>query len=205
VSGKLDKVPVVPPKSRRDIEKLALLTLQAFQPEALKGKLPPPVDVEGIYELYIPTIVDVRTGYGDLSTLLGRTDVLGFTHAPQKISLVDSSLSDAIDQVTLRRFRATVGHEGGHCIIHVPLLQVFKSLSIDLGEDILYRQNRNKLRPFEDPEWQAWEFARALIMPRPLVIDYRERGFTSEEMANCFEVNPAFLRVRLQTLKIKAP
>jgi len=205
VAKKSDKVPVVPPKSRRDIEKLADSILRAFQPEALTGIFPTPVDVEGIYELYIPAVVNVQTGYGDLSTLLGRTDVLGFTHAPQKISLVDKSLSDAQEKATNRRFRATAGHEGGHCLIHVPLLQLFKSISINLGEEVLYRESRTKLRAFEDPEWQAWEFARALIMPRSLVIDYHERGFTIEEMANCFEVNPAFLRVRLQTLKIKAP
>lgn len=197
----MDKVPVVRPLSRIRIENRALSILQEFQPDALSGKFPQPVDVEAIYEIYIPNQVEVITGYTDLCSILG-PEILGYTNAATKVSFVDSSLSDATDRATLRRFRATVEHEGGHCLLHVPLLQFFKSLSLK-GEG-LYRAKRSEIEPFRDPEWQAWAFAGAIMMPKPLVADYHERGFALNEMADQFDVNPAFVRVRLQTLKIKA-
>ncbi len=197
----MDKVPVVRPLSRVKIENLAMNILREFQPEALRGNFPQPVDVEAIFEIYIPSQVDVETGYTDLCRLIG-SEILGYTNAAKKVSFVDSSLSDATDRATLRRFRATVGHEGGHCMLHVPLLQVFRSMSIK--GDGLFRANRTDIEAFRNPEWQAWEFARAIMMPKALVVDYHERRFTINEMSDQFDVNPAFLQVRLQTLKIKA-
>ena len=197
----MDKVPLVRPLSRAKIEALAMNILREFQPEALRGKFPQPVDVEAIFEIYIPSKVDVQTGYTDLSRLIG-SEILGYTNAAKRVSFVDCSLSDATDRGTLRRFRSTLGHEGGHCLLHVPLLQLFRSIS-RRGEG-LYRVNRSEIKAFQDPEWQAWEFARAIMMPKLLIMDYLERGFDLNGMADQFEANPAFLRVRLQTLKIKA-
>jgi hypothetical protein len=197
----LNKVPVVPGLSRQDIERKALAVLRNCQPEALRGICP--VDIETIYELYIPDIVKVTIGYTDLSELLA-PGILGYTNAAEKLSLVDKSLSDALDRPTLRRFRATASHEAGHCLMHVPVLRFFKSSSIGDGREGLYRANRADIPAYVDPEWQAWEFARALLMPRQLINEYCEKGFTEDEIADKFDVNPAFVRVRLATLKIKA-
>lgn len=164
----MDKVPVVRPLSRVKIENLAMNILREFQPEALRGKFLQPVNVEAIFEIYIPGQVDVKTGYTDLSRLIG-SEILGYTNAAKKVSFVDCSLSDATERAALRRFRSTVGHEGGHCLLHVPLLQAFRSLSLK-GEG-LYRVSRSDIEAYQDPEWQAWEFARAIMMPKSLIVD----------------------------------
>lgn len=192
------KVPVVPGMSRNEIEMTATSLLRKLQPEALKGENA--VDIEEIFEFYIPDRYDIETEYTDLSFL--GPDVLGYTDADKKISCIDKTLSDSDDLAVERRFRSTVGHEIGHCIYHVSIMRAFKSSSIR-GEGKLYRANRFELRAFEDPEWQAWEFSRACLMPRNLILTFLEKGFSLWEMADHFNVNPAFMEVRLKTLKIK--
>ncbi len=193
------RVPVVPGLSRNDIEYAAVLLLQQIgQQEALQGKCP--VDIEEIFEFYIPDSLGIKTGYTDLSRL--GNNILGYTDASEKISLVDKTLIDADDNPTLRRCRATIAHESGHCLQHVAILNIFKSLS-SRGDERLYRAERTEIPAYRDPEWQAWEFARACLMPRSLIMKYHSKGYSLEDMAECFDLNPAFIDVRLRTLKIK--
>lgn len=49
---------------------------------------------------------------------------LGYTDASAKTSDVDQSLIEVQDVVTERRCRATIAHESGHCILHVPILRL---------------------------------------------------------------------------------
>jgi len=195
----LSRVPVVPGLSRNLIESKAVLLLQEIQPEALYGQCP--TKVEEIFEFYIPDRYNMETGYEDLS-ILG-DNILGYTDAKKKVSVVDKTLSDSTEQSMLRRFRATVAHEIFHCMYHVPILNSFRSSSLFENGETLHRADRSKIKPFLDPEWQAWEFARACLMPRRLVIQYYEEGYSRYEMAAEFDVNPAFVDVRLSTLKLK--
>jgi hypothetical protein len=70
----------------------------------------------------------------------------------------------------------------------------------------LYRQalgslvNLNFADKTLDPEWQAWEFARALLMPKHLIVEYCNQELSLNEMAKHFDLNPAFVEVRLKTL-----
>jgi hypothetical protein len=173
--------------------------LQEIQPEALSGQCP--TDVETIFEFYIPDRYNIETGYGDLSVL--GDNVLGYTDAKQKVSVVDKTLSDSTEQSMIRRFRATVAHEIFHCMCHVPILNSFRSSSLFGNGETLHRAERSKIKPFLDPEWQAWEFARACLMPRQLIVQYYEEGYSRYDMAVEFNVNPAFVDVRLSTLKLK--
>jgi hypothetical protein len=195
----VDKVPVVPGLSRREIEARAVTLLRKFQPEAFEGKCP--ADIEMIFEIYIRERYRIKTGYTDLSSL--GQGVLGYTDAAKKISYVDKTLIDANDLPTVRRCRATVGHESGHCLYHVSVLNFFKSSSLIGNDEGFYRRKRTEIKAYLDPEWQAWEFARAYLMPRHLIVNYYDRGYSVRDMAECFNVNPAFIEVRLKTLKIK--
>jgi Zn-dependent peptidase ImmA (M78 family) len=89
-----------------------------------------------------------------------------------------------------------MAHETFHCISHVPRLQTFIS-GTDLGTDVLPRALRSELRPFEDPELQAWKFAQMIMMPEPVIKKFMREGKNERWMADYFDVNPAFLRVRL--------
>lgn len=193
------KVPPVPGLSRKKIEAKAVSLLREFQPEALRGECP--VDIEQIFEFYIPEHCGIDTGYTDLSFL--GSGVLGYTDASKKISYVDKTLIDPKDIVTERRCRATVGHETGHCIYHVSILNFFKSSLSKDDSTGLYRAERTEIKAYQDPEWQAWEFARAILMPSHLICNYHERNYSIRDMAESFDLNPAFVEVRLKTLKIE--
>ena len=193
------KVPVVPGLSRNEIEVRAVSLLRELQPEALKGECP--VDIEDIYEFYIPEHCGIETGYTDLSFL--GSGILGYTDASKKISFVDKTLIDSEYSPTRRRCRATVAHESGHCLYHVPVLNFFKSLSFKNDSDLLYRAKRTEIKAYEDPEWQGWEFARACLMPRHLILQYCEKDYSIRDMADQFDVNPSFIEVRMKTLKIE--
>ena len=190
-----DKVPVVPPLSKAKIEAFATALLNEVQPEVFEGKLP--VDVDAIYEFYIPERFGIETGYTDLSPL--GPNVLGYTDASNKKSFVDKNLVDHSDITALRRGRATIGHESGHCLFHVNILHFFESVLADDGLT-LRRADRSKLKPYVDPEWQGWEFARAYLMPRALVVQCINAGHFVNDMADLFDVNPAFMEVRIKKL-----
>ncbi len=194
----MKKVTVVPGLRRRDIEKMVIDVLKEIQPRALEGK--EPVDIEYFYECIIPEQHEVRTGYTDLSNL--GAGIIGYTDSVNRISIVDKTLSDATHKPGLRRFRTTVAHESFHCIHHVPILSYFRAVSKE-ETNILYRVEKSQIKTYQDPEWQAWEFARSCLMPRHLVVKGYERGFSDKDFAEMFDVNPAFVRTRLKTLKLR--
>lgn len=189
------KVTRVPPLSREAIETFSMNLLRKLQPEVFRDEIP--VQIDAIYELYIPTEYKIETGYTDL-THLG-SEILGYTDASRRRSFVEGSLVDTDDSVLLRRGRATIGHESGHCLQHVNVLNQFQSMLADEGLK-LHRAERSTLKAYEDPEWQAWEFARACLMPRILVMKYYDKGYSLHDMAEIFDVNPSFMEVRLRKL-----
>lgn len=192
---------MMPPMSRDLIECRAVSLLQELQPTALIGS--EPTDIEKIFEFYVPDRYGIETGYTDLSGL--GSGILGYTDAMQKVSFVDSTLSDSRNLPTQRRFRATVGHECFHCMKHVSVLNRFSSLCRgDLHSD-LFRRERTEIKPYNDPEWQAWEYSMSILMPKNVIIKYLNSGYGIEDFAEIFDVNPAFVRVRLSKLKIKTP
>lgn len=195
------KIPVVPALSRKEIEARAVSLLKEWDTDGLSGQRP--VDVEAIFDICIPERFGIQTGYTDLS-FLGE-GVLGYTDAAKKVSYVDKTLIDSDHPPMRRRCRSTVGHETGHCLYHVSVLNFFRSSSFKDEGYGLYRAERSEVKPYENPEWQAWEFARACLMPRHLILKYCEKGYSPDEMAKQFDVNPSFLKVRLSTLKIKKP
>lgn len=185
---------VVNGMSRNEIEYYANQFLKGIHPDAYYGN--EPADVETIFDVYLPLRCGIQTGYTDLSKI-GK-DVLGFTDAKNKRCFIDKSLIDSDDPVTMKRCRATIGHEIGHCLYHVPILRDYLSFSVRGVQDGFCRREKSEIKPYEDPEWQAWEFAGALLMPKSLVIESIRAGLTRKEIAEKFDVNPAFLDVRLK-------
>ena len=58
------------------------------------------------------------------------------------------------------------------------------------------------MKPFEDPEWQAWRFASSLLMPETSFRVLTERNWTKKQIGRAFEVNRAFVNERIRQLKI---
>ena len=185
---------VVPGTSKKKIEEHAVSLLREFQPSTIKE--PEPINVEFLYEVIVPRRYGISTGY---SSELA-PGILGITDASLKVSYVNSSLSDWEDAPTRRLFRSTVAHEIKHCISHVQALNLFKSICKGDADEVLYRREKKDIKAYEDPEWQAYFFAGALLMPRYHILRLHEGGCLIPDIADIFDVNPAFVRWRLRKL-----
>lgn len=176
--------------------------LWQVQPHALQGS--EPVDIESIFEIDVPRLlrnqgIRFRTG----STTL-EPHILGYTDALQGFSYVNSDAYDTPTGAEHRRCRATTAHETGHCLLHIPFMQRFISSTATDSNQQLYRASRSELKPFQDPEIQAWKFAGALLMPRPAILHYLKLGKSVRWMAEAFNVNPAFVEVRMSCRTLKS-
>jgi len=195
----MEVVPIVPPLKSTSIEHRAQKYLRLYYPECLHGKKPVPVD--HFFEIVIPSLVSIETSYANLESL-GITNAEGYTNATEKVSIVDQLLADDMSISGTRRFRATVGHESGHCILHVPV-QHWQASRQKIGLGL--KRERSALRPFEDPEWQAWRFCHAFCMPHQAVDEavkhYGTGRVAIATMAEIFDMNPAFVVSRLKMLK----
>jgi len=186
-----DHVCIVPPMSREQIEGRAKTILRLMQKKALREAQP--TDIENIFDVYLPS-KGVATGYTDLSA----RNAEGYTDATFKRSFVDSALADYKDTVTERRFRSTVAHETGHAILHVPISALYKSFQ---EKGVGFKRARKDLKPYQDPEWQAWEFAKQILMPKePLIFLLDNYDIDVKELAEIYNVNEKFVRTRLRNL-----
>lgn len=184
--------------SRVKIEKSAEKILKDFCPEALESLHP--LNIERMFELYIPKRFNVETAYEELSF-----GIHGYTDPNNLKSAVSVKLVDTDDFSTRRYGRSTIGHEIGHIVLHA---FQFKRKNSELkffhdethSKPMLFRQE--DLKPFENPEWQAWEFCKSLFLPKNLITKAIEDGMNNQEIADAVNLNPAFIDVRLRNLRL---
>lgn len=184
--------------NRAQIQKASIDILKDFCPKALDELLP--LDIESLFELYLPKRFGITTAYDELSF-----GIHGFTDPNRMASVVSIHLVDADDIGTRRFGRSTIGHETGHAILHA---RQFKKKRSEMKffhnfnhlDQLLFRQQ--DLKPYENPEWQAWEFCKSLFLPRHLIEEAVESGKTIRQIADLVNLNPAFVEVRLKNLKL---
>jgi Zn-dependent peptidase ImmA (M78 family) len=158
--------------------------------------------LERLFEIAIPESLGIQTKYIDLSGT--GLNAYGYTcnQNGARVSLVDKSLIFAEDDQTRRFGRSTTAHESGHCFLHMKLDAFHRSL-LTVGAGM--KRERSDLKPYEDPEWQAWSFAGALTMPQDLVLQMINQYGQGENlllaMVNRFDVNYSWARARLSDLK----
>lgn len=184
-----------PGMSGAQIESIATSILRHYQPNVLQGTAA--FDIERFVDLHLENLTGVQPDYKDLpSGIHGITDQ---NRMAIQLSLAESPKSK-------RFLRSTMAHETGHAILHVPVLkkykktQVFEQKSTKSGTIELYRQK--DLKPYEDPEWQAWRFARALMMPELVIRLLIKNGMGIWQIAEHFDINGPFVESRLRDLKI---
>lgn len=192
-------VPVVPPLRTIQIESRAEDIIKRLYPDAWSGKTPVPVD--HFFEIILPETLGIRTCYTNLEGF--GVSAQGYTNSTSKVSMVDSRISDDSTKHGKRYFRSTVGHESGHCVLHVPLQSWQQSLQM---AGVGMKRERSTMEAYEDPEWQAWKFCEAFCMPRHLmqkkVRDWGTTPTAIKALADFFDVNESFIRTRLRALKI---
>lgn len=190
---------IVPAKPRKSVEidSLALDIVKKYQPGVLtKMEM---FDIESFFEFELEEITKVKTAYRPLTY-----GVYGLTDSDKLLSIVSSELAE--DDLQECFFRSTLSHESGHGILHVWEFRTRKAILSSItnkenGELKMYRDC--DIPVYMNPEWQAWRFAGALLMPEPAISKAISKGYTVNDMARTFSVNPAFVRTRLKALKIQ--
>lgn len=185
-------------RSAEEIERLAFNIIEAFQPEAVK--MVTKFDVESYFELELEN----QTGVEALDLPLPN-GLDGYTDSENMLCVISRKLLeyDEFDNVTRRRLRATQAHEIGHCHLHVADSRRDHSMiKFHHNGSSLKRYKPEDLKAYQDPEWQAWRFASALLMPECCFRAAIQKKWTKRQMINAFDVNPSFIDVRMKELKI---
>lgn len=182
------KLPLAPPLSRLNIETIALDLVRDRVPQLLTepGAFPVIDFVE--YELY--QLHGYRTWSSELT--LG---VEAVTIPQQKTLYLREDVYEALTE-DQGRARFTATHEEGHVWLHRGL-RTYSRRGEQLG---LFR--KAEIPAFRDPEWQANQFAAAVLMPAPAVrVLVAREGTNPGALAETFKVSAAAARIRLQTLE----
>lgn len=192
------RVPLATARSGQEIDAVALHIVTAYQPEVLKT--PMPFNVERFFDCELKDQTGVEPDYQPLGDGL-----LGYTNIEDMKCIICSRLADETDVVTKRILRATQAHEIGHCFLHVEEFRQTQSILRFQHDDkhaSLQLHKQNEIKVYRNPEWQAWRFAGALLMPESSVRLAICGGWSVQMMSRGFDVNPAFVKVRLDDLKI---
>jgi Zn-dependent peptidase ImmA (M78 family) len=186
------------PMSGRQIEKIASAIVTCFQPDVLE--LTGPFDIQRFVDVDLEDLTGVAPDYSyELPE-----GIYGLTDSENNRLVINAELAE--DPYNDKFLRSTLGHEVGHCILHVPWLRqvnrirVFQQKKGEVGEIHLYREKSLPL--YRNPEWQAWRFAGALLMPEKPFRSLLEEGLTKLEISDHFQVNPSFVDTRMRALKM---
>lgn len=186
-----------PGLSRHDINDLALKILKSYQPDVLRGI--ESFDIYGFIEI-VEDVIEIDFDFtSDLPP-----GIHGCTSTIDNKVLI---LSDLVDDPDSKYARSTIAHEIGHAILHIPVLRklskdkIFSQKKEENQGLSLYKQKH--LPAYKNPEWQAWEFAGAILMPKPAIITLVESGIPLSQIADHFNVNKVFLESRLRRLKMR--
>lgn len=187
----------MPPLSRRVIHALAEEFLGACAPNCLRH--PFALDVAELVDTVLPrNNIHVSPGSAtEMGDAEGLTDPEG---GPEIEILVAADQYNrlAIAGPAANRARATVCHELGHALLHVPVIRARQRLPH--SKLLLKRKSPEQVKIYRQPEWQAWTFAEAVLMPTrtirmlPLV--------TARILASTYGVSEAFAQARLRSLRM---
>jgi hypothetical protein len=190
----------MPPVSTAAIEIFAEEALKELQPECLQS--PHSVDVRRLVDTVLPElgIFVSPASYDEMGQQYGATDPTGHEQGGIEILLREDVWDNlAIGGALARLPRATVAHEIGHALIHVPVVR--RRLRSPHAKHLLAREDRSQMKPFEDPEWQAWTFAGCLLMPRRTLTAMAR--ITPWDVASIYQVSESFAQSHLRRLRIR--
>jgi hypothetical protein len=189
---------VVPPVSMAAIEVVGEELLKQFQPSALQR--PEPVDILQWVDQFLPKygIHVSPASVEELGDLAGATDPTGEDE-------IDILIAEEVWEGLLhggRRAnfaRATIAHEIGHAVLHVPVIR--RRLSSPQRRAMLARTERGRIKAFTDPEWQAWALAGCILMPRRTI--EMIAAISASAMASIYQVSEAMAHSHLKRLRIE--
>ncbi len=93
-----------------------------------------------------------------------------------------------------------------HCFLHVPEFRKRKQLARFIHNDenaTLQRRHEDNVPIYANPEWQAFRFGGALLIPKTSLEIVLSQGASPEDMCKIFAVSLPFLNSRLRALKLQ--
>lgn len=195
------KIVAVNPKSGVLIDSIASRIIEAVNPQALS--IPQAFDIESFFEFSMEEFSGVQADYRALPQ-----GIHGYTDTDTNVSTISSSLMD--DPFQENFMRSTMAHEIGHAIMHVPEFKLKKALwrsvhDKEHKEPVLRLYRQEEVPLYMNPEWQAWRFAGAILMPEQAFRSVIHSGANRKDAADLFCVNPAFVGSRARALKMDVP
>lgn len=85
------------------------------------------------------------------------------------------------------RARCTALHEGGHALLHIP---VIRNRKVYAPQHAFARVSSQQLKPYHDPEWQAFTFAGCTAMPVPALRMLAPSQRNPWDLSTIFGVSP---------------
>jgi Zn-dependent peptidase ImmA (M78 family) len=141
----------------------------------------------------------LETTFPDWSYRELHPDIHGYTNIEELHCVISASIVE--NPIQTRFLRSTIAHEIGHFFLHISEFR--QRMNLEEFFDNSEIEFEKEIPVYADPEWQAWRFAGALLMPKPALEKAFEKGInSSSELCEIFEVNPAFLNSRLRALKM---
>ncbi len=191
------KVLVATPRSGHEIDQMALKIVADYQPKMLTELQQ--FDVKRFFECELEALTSIKFDYQIL-----QNSVHGVTDIERMECVVCSTLLDNPSQIKF--LRSTIAHELGHCFLHVPEFRRRKQLAKFINNDenaTLQRRSEDNIPLYVNPEWQAFRFGGALLIPRPSLELALKRGINDEnDLCEIFNVHLPFMQSRRRALKI---
>jgi hypothetical protein len=193
-----EEVPPVNPLGVAAIAELGRCFLEQLAPEVLAT--PQRLDVLDLVDTRLPKfgIHVCPASREEIGDRAGATDPHGLDEVT---ILVSEKVWEELERPAPRSYyaRSTVCHEIGHAVIHVPVLRRRLLLT-----NVLARTQRARLRAYEDPEWQAWAFSGAILMPTAtlLMLQAQYGSLSPELVSETFEVSAKMASNHLKRLKL---
>ncbi|MBI5491564.1 MAG: ImmA/IrrE family metallo-endopeptidase [Deltaproteobacteria bacterium] len=186
--------------SKNEIEFKAQQLIQEFQPDVLAGRTA--FDIEEFCELDLKN----KTGLSLHYSMQLPSGIHGLTSAADSVVMIDAELAE--NPLNRKFLRSTMSHEVGHALLHVPTLKLARKMDIVFKQEKSHSEKINLYRKsdipvYRNPEWQAWQFAGALLMPKQVLENLLKQGAPIWVISEHFQINIPFLRSRMRALGFK--
>lgn len=183
------------PRSSKKIEATAMTIIRELQPGVLTNG--EQFDIERFFDCHLEDITGVATDYQHLDN-----GIFGYTDSEEMVCVISRDLAE--DRFQNNFCRSTTAHECGHAILNVKDYRVMRAVLRSIhGKDHQVRMYREQdIVVYRNPEWQAWRFAGAILMPESTFVRAVNGGAGEKELSKMFGVNPAFVRTRARALKL---
>lgn len=184
------------PRSNSDIEALTMKIVTHFQPAVLNDHKE--FNTEEFFDLDLERLTGVATDYQQLDP-----GIYGYTDTQKNLCVISRDLAD--DPQNRNYYRSTAAHEIGHAVLHVRDYKIRRAILHSVhkkGHNELRLYNESEIPLYKNPEWQAWRFAGALLMPACVFRDAVNYGKPLKALSQQFGVNQSFVMTRARALKI---